>query len=528
MNTNQFSTRQSTGWLLVASVLWSTGVFANNVDNFNNNTMDTLKWGADVTSGTGVLTQKNQRLEYTCTSLLQSDANRPWVLTRMPCNSDWTLQFDTFNGTVPNQYLQVSSVGLMILSPLTGASSLYVELYASSFAGLPKINGFNATLETASTDIGSADTGDLGATNGAVRMAFNSTNKVVTVYHDANVANGYQWVEFGSFGLAGAGGTTANTDWGLAGTNQFPVYVYGYSAAMTVTNGRMYGDNFRETGGATPTGGPSPVPVGNYTFGFPTNNPLLTAIASITGHYTGQWTVVANSRTYNVDVAQDDSGKVVTMGTLTGISNSRGGSTLTGPPGSVATVHNEPTARWNGSFNGHMDGAPLSLSIAVASPLVVTNIGGGTNSLTGTGNFSGRAAGVPFRWRDVPISPPTTPSMEANLKKDWALALDIHQKLISGKPQTMASARLVLPNDDTIIYPEKTIKYSATKGYTLSFTVGTNTTLNPPKLDKKTSLAIKNLTFVQSGSTWQPTGGTITYKFLGQQGTAALMDLVVP
>ena len=47
---------------------------------------------------------------------------------------------------------------------------------------------------------------------------------------------------------------------------------------MTVTNGRMYGDNFRETGGATPTGGPSPVPVGNYTFGFPTNNPLLTQL----------------------------------------------------------------------------------------------------------------------------------------------------------------------------------------------------------------------------------------------------------
>ena len=92
----------------------------------------------------------------------------------------------------------------------------------------------------------------------------------------------------------------------------------------------------------------------------------------------------------------------------------------------------------------------------------------------------------------------------------------------------MSSAQLLLPNGDTISYPEKLTKYSATKGYTLSFKGGTNVTVMPNRIDKKSSILIKGLTFIQQGSDWNPTGGTITYQFLGQKGTANLLDFVAP
>src|SRR5262249_41008337 len=153
--------------------------------------------------------------------------------------------------------------------PLSSANDLNAELYSSSLTGLPRRNGFNSELTTNDMTVATADTGDLGATNGAVRMSFNSTTKVITVFYDLNVADGYQWVEFGSFGVAGPGApTTGDTDWGLADTDQFPIYVYGFSTFMVVTSGQMYADNFIESGGVQPSGALSTVPTGSFHFGF--------------------------------------------------------------------------------------------------------------------------------------------------------------------------------------------------------------------------------------------------------------------
>jgi len=87
-------------------------------------------------------------------------------------------------------------------------------------------------------------------THGAVRMAFNSTTKVFTVYYDIDPSDGYQWTEFGSFGVAGTGGTNGTRDWDLTDNDQFVAYVFGYSEkADRITSGQLYGDNFEETGG---------------------------------------------------------------------------------------------------------------------------------------------------------------------------------------------------------------------------------------------------------------------------------------
>ena len=60
------------------------------------------------------------------------------------------------------------------------------------------------------------------------------------------------------------------------------------------------------------------IPPEHSGFSFPTNNPLLTAITDLSGTYTGTTVTVSatHPRQYNVDIAQDESGKLSAMGTV--------------------------------------------------------------------------------------------------------------------------------------------------------------------------------------------------------------------
>lgn len=216
-------------------------------DNFNDNLKNTSKWGADEIIGHGVLLETNGRLQYSCPSGTgDDDFIRQWILSRMPYNSDWEMQMDVSNNT-SNPAGAQNSFGIKIRSPFTDDNEVFAELYASRFGGGSQVNGFHGELETgASTAV--VDTGHLGASAGAVRMAFTSSNKVITLFYDLDVSNGYQWVQFGSFGVAGSGGADGNTDWGMTAVDTFPVFVYGFSSGMTVTNGQLAGDNFSVTG----------------------------------------------------------------------------------------------------------------------------------------------------------------------------------------------------------------------------------------------------------------------------------------
>jgi hypothetical protein len=501
--------------------------FAGEGDNFDDKVNPT-KWGSDIVSGHGVLTQRNHRLEYTCSSptLSEDGSDRLWKLTRFPYNANWEIQIDTFNITTATTTFQVNSFGINLLGPHPG-EEIYNELYASALGFLPMRYGFSSRMDTADVDIGGVDSSTTGTTNGAVRMAFDSATKVITVSYDTDVSDGYQWIEYGSFGVAGSGGTNVNTDWHLTGEDQFTAYIYGYSAAMVITSGQMYGDNFMQTGGVTPSGGPTPVPTGNLSLRFPTNNPLLTRIVSLTGNYQGMSALFSN-RNYNVDVAQDESGKLSGMGTLDGVMDKSGNPELSGNFGAIKTVNNEPTVQIKGSFAGTADGIGATLSGSAAVPAKLVDIGGGTNGVAGTASYKGKVGGVPFAAKNVPLQVPAQPGAVSSARVDWTLQLDINRKVIKNKEQTVASAQLVLPNGDTIAYPDKVVRYSTTKGYSLSFKRGTNVTINPNKIDKKSSITIKGLTFVQSGSDWEPTGGVITYQFLGQKGTASLLDFIAP
>jgi hypothetical protein len=514
--------------LLAAMLLAPAAGAASNEDDFNDNSKNGSKWGADRVINKGLLTERNQRLEYTVSNgTVEDDAWRPWKLTRFPYNGDWEFRFDVFNNTLPVAPLQLNSIGVLIQTTRTNEHEMFTELYSSALGG-PWRRGFDTELETDGEDLVPVDSGEIiGLSNAALRVTFENATKIITVFYDLETGDGYQWVQQASFGLAGNGGADDNTDWRMTDTDQFAITIYGFSVGMTIASGQMYVDNFSETGGVTPSDAPTPDPVGTFQFAFPTNNTLLTRILSIAGNYTG-FTTTPHQRAYGVDVAQDESGKLLAMGTVAGIGSATGDNQISGVVGTVTTISGKPTATLKGNFDITRDGTPIKAKGTMSGSLEVTDISVETRGLTGSQKGTAKVAGLPLSMKSTGFVVPVAPSHESNLQSGWTLHLDIQRKLIGTKERTVASALLVLPNGDSVVYAERVARYSATKGYALSFVRGTNITMNPATIDKKSTIALKGLTFVQDGASWEPAGGTITYRFLGQKGTANLMDFLAP
>ena len=274
-------------------------------------------------------------------------------------------------------------------------------------------------------------------------------------------------------------------------------------------------------------GTPVPVdPTGNFDFSFPTDNPDLTAIADLSGNYQGI-TPNHHQRHYNFDVAQDESGKLSVMGTATGILTKEGTPTISGNVGGISTAGDKPTAQLKGSFTGTRDGVDVTAKGTAKGPVEITDIGSGVSGVSGTAGGSSKVGGVPHSVKNGPVSLPVTPSQASHLHKDWSLELNIQSKVNpnSGKSYLGATGQLLLPNGDTISYPERVVKYSK-KGYSITFKGGTNITIQPNKIDKKSKVVIKGMTLEQQGQIWKPTGGTMSYQFLGQKGTGNLLDFL--
>ena len=279
-----------------------------------------------------------------------------------------------------------------------------------------------------------------------------------------------------------------------------------------------------------------PDPTGSFPLAFPAGNETLTRILSLTGNYQGVSPVVPQ-RAYDIDVAQDESGKIMSMGTVAGVQDGSGNGDLALNLGQVRTVNGEPVAEVKSSFKGSADGMDASFKSSGSFPLEpspVSNLARTANAVeaplevAGTATYSGKANGIPFSGKNEPLQFEAPPGAGNNVKQDWSLQLEISNKIIQGKPSTVASASLVLPDGTTLQFPEKKVKYSATKGYNLAFKKGTNVTAVPNVVDAKTAVSLTGLVLELQGEDWVPTAGTITYSFLGQKGVEDLTDFLAP
>lgn len=506
-------------------------VFADNADNFNDNSKDSSKWGDDVVIANGRLNETNQRLQYNCpTAGPENSSERPWELTRFPYNSDWEIQFVTYNGTSASLAGQVCSMGVTILSPHSGGDYLYHELYNVSHGVSGGGVGVNTDLSTDDKSVAGEDSGAVLSNRVALLVRWDGKTKTLDSLYDANPDNGLQWIKLGSFGLSGKGGTSGNTNWEMDSSDQFFVSVYGYSAFMKVNGGEMYLDNFSEGGGVKPDQVKRPEPKGRFPLSFPTDNPFLTRILSLTGNYRGTFPGM-KPRDFDLDVAQDESGKLSVMGTVDGIKDAEGNRDLAGSVGEIRTVKGTPTIKLGGPFDGILDGKDAKVDVSATVPVEVVDIGGGVKGVMGTANAKGKIGKQPVSVKRVPIEIETPPRILKNLNADWSLKLDL-KSAKSGKgkksKRIRGKASLVLPNGDTIKFPAKVLKYSKKRGFAVKFEKGRNISAKPRTTDKKSEVFLSKLGFEKKQGKWKLISGRIKYKFLGQAGNENLKHFLKP
>lgn len=269
-------------------------------------------------------------------------------------------------------------------------------------------------------------------------------------------------------------------------------------------------------------------PTGVFIFRFPADDPAAPAIVDVTGSYSGEVYGPFQERSYAVDVAMDEDGKLDMMGTVDGIEPKPGGDPLSAA-GRVKTVDDQPLAQVKTKFEGTVDGVPASCKASAESPMEVKDLGG-ANGIEGTHTYKATYGGVKFKDKDRPLQVGLDEASVDNIAKVWSLRLDISEQvnLKSGKPSVVADTEMTLQNGDVIVFPQKTVKYSEKKGYNISISKGTNVTAAPPRPAKKTKGKIKDMTFTPNGPDFELAGGTVEAKLLGQREKDSLSNVLQP
>lgn len=236
----------------------------NGSDDFNDNSKNSAKWGADIALGACSFTETNQQLQLSAAAvgIHENAMQRPWILNTASPSLDWEIIASVNNNSIPGLYNNQSCViGLAVMSSAALGETVSVGLYASTMGGPPLRRGFVSVLSTNNmisglssnfVIIAYADSFDIGVTSGAVRLLFNSRTKVITSYFDAGGhGDGYVWAKLGSFGVGGSNGETGNFNWDLSGSQPFIVGVCGEANNINVAGGPVSVDDFSALTGST-------------------------------------------------------------------------------------------------------------------------------------------------------------------------------------------------------------------------------------------------------------------------------------
>ena len=264
-----------------------------------------------------------------------------------------------------------------------------------------------------------------------------------------------------------------------------------------------------------------PAPTGDYTFAFPTRNPSVTPIALVAGHYVGSY----KGRSYDLQVTENEFGKLSASGTFDGLKGKNGGTAIDLPLGTAATIDGRSTVKVHTTFSGSFDDKPVSGLAAAHIEANNADLGNGTQGVVGDGSYRGHYDDQK-ETNDGAFQIPLNPEEAANVRKGWSLKISLVKKAHpkTGQPYIAASGEATLPNDHHLTFPEQSVRYSFQRGYTFILKRGTDHTVVPETLAKGSIFSITHLKFTPQGTTYVVESGRIDYKFLGQRGHASLTD----
>ncbi|MCP5068905.1 MAG: hypothetical protein GY946_20275 [bacterium] len=209
-------------------------------DDFDDNSMGS-DWFLTGGNGNGLLTETNQRLEFTAGVPTGNDSQF-WTWFGLPlqyASTDWEAQIDVTNLVNPSG-VQYSGFGIQVYTNAGGGGLQYLSAelqhYGNGWEGFASYLGANTAF-----------TPHIGVSAGAVRVVYDSATSVLSALYDIDPSNGYSWTSFASWGLAGSGGANGNVDWGMAPDSVMFVVPFGASTDISIASGELYGDNFSIT-----------------------------------------------------------------------------------------------------------------------------------------------------------------------------------------------------------------------------------------------------------------------------------------
>lgn len=224
----------------------SSAAFAQFTDNFNDNTVNTARWGTDFTSGNGRLLEQNQRLDFIVSAPSGSNdlSERPWI-GPLPNSTNWEAIVEVHNSFAASSPGQWASMELELLSPVSLGEAIYIEFYTAPAAtGAGAVDhGFRVSVES---DVVIAEEYDQTAsfTNALLRLAYDASSKVLTISYDRDDAgSAFGWEAIATIGLGGSGGGLANRNWNLSPTQNFGLGLAGYGSHASIQAGDVWADN---------------------------------------------------------------------------------------------------------------------------------------------------------------------------------------------------------------------------------------------------------------------------------------------
>ena len=211
-------------------------------DRFDDNVVNPAAWDSDIVNGgSGVLTEINQRLEYTelTGNSIDNSATRPWILNNGCYTANWEARLDVHlsNATLPNNGDE-RRIGLLIYAGNYGAETRF-ELENNNGTLLRRLSaddedGFGTGRGDHATT----------STDAALRVTFDAVTKGLTFYYDENGATGgYSWTLLFTTDIDAPG-----SNWGLNSTSRFQLALYGESGGVAVASGEVYADNLALNG----------------------------------------------------------------------------------------------------------------------------------------------------------------------------------------------------------------------------------------------------------------------------------------
>lgn len=227
------------------------------VDDFDDNSLDALKWSAQPALGAGALIETNGNLEFTSTGAGTELQYLAWDQPNY--DEDFELVFRAANTAMPADLDEFAGIGVEIYPAGSVSTRLNVRLsayYVTDFGPSRDLlaNFYDQALSVPSFPVQPLTVFPKAV---AVRLVYDSTAKVFTVYYDDNPTDGVQWTELATFGIDANANGTHNYDFDMSAGQAFELYVYARTDGLAADSGTLTLDDFQVVAGAA--GDPQPI-----------------------------------------------------------------------------------------------------------------------------------------------------------------------------------------------------------------------------------------------------------------------------